>query len=81
MGVELGAGNASALVRAGTALLAAARAQYPVNHPYDPALSAISLVMLHGPATHRGVSGLVLSTPAWSFPKRRGARRRRLQPR
>ncbi len=56
MGVELGAGNAPALVRAGAALLAAARAQVTVRHPTDPSLSRVSLVMLHGPATEPGGS-------------------------
>jgi proline racemase len=56
MGVELGAANAPAIVRAGAALLASARAQVAVKHPVDPALSQISLVMLHGPAIEPGVS-------------------------
>jgi proline racemase len=56
MGVELGAANAPALVRAGAALLASARSQVPVKHPYDDALNLISLVMLHGPSTKEGVS-------------------------
>lgn len=56
MGVELGPSNAPAVVRAGAALLAAARAQVRVEHPTDPALSTISLVMLHVPATDEGVS-------------------------
>jgi proline racemase len=57
MGVELGAENAPAIVRAGAALLASAREQVAVTHPEDPSLSHISLVMLHGPATTPGVSG------------------------
>lgn len=56
LGVELGAANAGAIVRAGAALLASAREQVPVTHPVDPALSQISLVMLHGPANEPGVS-------------------------
>ncbi len=56
MGVKLGADNAPAIVRAGTALLAAAREQVPVHHPHDPNLNLISLVMLHGPADEPGVS-------------------------
>lgn len=56
MGVQLGTGDAPGLVRAGAALLAAAREQVKVEHPTDPALSSISLVMLHGPATDAGVS-------------------------
>lgn len=56
LGVELGAANAAAIVRAGAALLASARAQVPVAHPDDPALGLISLAMLHEPATHNGVS-------------------------
>jgi proline racemase len=56
MGLELGPANAPALVRAGAALLAAARAQVPVRHPTDPNLSRIALVMLHGPAAAPGVS-------------------------
>jgi proline racemase len=56
MGVGLGAENAPHIVRAGAALLAAARAQVSVTHPTDPNLSRISLVMLHGPATTPGVS-------------------------
>jgi proline racemase len=56
MGVELGAANAPRIVRAGAALLAAARAQVAVEHPTDPRLGRISLVMLHGPATTAGVS-------------------------
>jgi proline racemase len=55
--VELGAANAPALVRAGAALLASARQQVTVKHPYDNNLSHISLVMLHGPSTEPGVSG------------------------
>lgn len=57
MGVELGTSDAPAVVRAGAALLAAAREQVTVTHPTDPRLSWISLVMLHGPATDPGVSG------------------------
>lgn len=56
MGVELGAENAPAIVRAGAALLAAARAQVPVGHPQDPNINQISLAMLHGPASEPGVS-------------------------
>jgi proline racemase len=56
MGVKLGAENASAIVRAGAALLAAARAQVAVRHPDDPSLDQISLAMLHGPADEPGVS-------------------------
>ncbi|MFI6674946.1 proline racemase family protein [Kribbella sp. NPDC050470] len=57
LGVELGAANAPALVRAGAALLASARQQVAVKHPHDDNLSHISLAMLHGPATDPGVSG------------------------
>lgn len=57
MGVELGPTNATAIVRAGTALLAAAREQVKVEHPTDPRLSQITLVMLHGPSARPGVSG------------------------
>ncbi len=56
MGVSLGAENALRIVRAGAALLAAARAQVTVVHPTDANLSRISLVMLHGPAGSAGVS-------------------------
>ncbi|MFI6576199.1 proline racemase family protein [Nocardiopsis sp. NPDC050513] len=56
LGVELGARNAPAIVRAGMALLAAAREQVPVRHPDDPNLDQISLVMLHGPTDRPGVS-------------------------
>lgn len=56
MGIELGSQHAPRIVRAGAALLAAARAQVTVKHPIDPDLSHISLVMLHGPATEPGVS-------------------------
>jgi proline racemase len=56
LGVELGAANAPRIVRAGAALLAAAREQLTVKHPTDLDLSHISLVMLHGPATDPGVS-------------------------
>ncbi|MFD1544883.1 proline racemase family protein [Nonomuraea guangzhouensis] len=56
MGVELGADNAPAIVRAGAALLAAARAQIPVRHPDDANIDQISLAMLHGPADEPGVS-------------------------
>jgi proline racemase len=57
MGLALGAEHAPALVRAGAALLASARAQFKVSHPTDSALSDISLVMLHGPGIREGVSG------------------------
>jgi proline racemase len=57
MGVELGAANAPALVRAGAALLASARSQVTVKHPYDDSLSMITLAMLHGPSTQPGISG------------------------
>lgn len=56
MGVELGPENAPALVRAGAALLASARSQVTVKHPFDDTLNLISLVMLHGPSTQKGVS-------------------------
>jgi proline racemase len=56
MGVELGAANAPAIVRAGAALLAAARDQVVVEHPTDPELNQIALVMLHGPSHEVGVS-------------------------
>jgi proline racemase len=65
MGVELGAANAPEIVRAGAALLAAARAQVKIEHPTDPNLSQISLVMLHGPATQprfSGRNGVVMPT-------------------
>lgn len=56
MGVKLGAENAPAIVRAGAALLAAARAQVEVSHPDDPNLNEITLTMLTGPADDPGVS-------------------------
>lgn len=56
MGVELDADNAPAIVRAGAALLAAARQQVTVRHPHDANLNLISLVMLHGPADEPGIS-------------------------
>jgi proline racemase len=56
VGVELDARDAPAIVRAGAALLAAARAQVKVEHPTDPDLSHIALVMLHAPATQPGIS-------------------------
>lgn len=56
MGVKLGAENAPAIVRAGAALLAAARQQIAVHHPHDANLNLISLVMLHGPADEPGIS-------------------------
>jgi proline racemase len=56
LGVELGPEHAPGIVRAGAALLASARAQVTVEHPTDPELSHISLVMLHGPATEPGIS-------------------------
>lgn len=57
LGVELGAANAQDVVRAGAALLAAAREQVTVKHPDDDTLSVISLVMLHAPSTQDGISG------------------------
>jgi proline racemase len=57
MGVELGSEHAPAIVRAGTALLSAAREQVPVAHPEKPEVNEISLVMLHGPADSPGISG------------------------
>jgi proline racemase len=56
MKVELVAANAPAIVRAGAALLASARAQVAVAHPDDPRLNQISLVMLHGPSGEPGVT-------------------------
>lgn len=56
MGVELGAENAPAIIRAGAALLASARQQVTVSHPTGPNLSQVSLVMLHGPSMTPGVS-------------------------
>lgn len=56
MGIELDCDRAPGIVRAGAALLAAARAQVPVVHPADETLSEISLAMLHGPSTTDGVS-------------------------
>ena len=56
MGVALDTANAPSIVRAGAALLAAARAQVPVKHPTEPTLNEISLVMLHGPASAPGIS-------------------------
>jgi proline racemase len=56
MGVTLGAESATQTVRAGAALLAAARDQESVKHPVDDNLSRISLAMLHGPATDEGVT-------------------------
>lgn len=50
MGVDLGATNAPAIVRAGIALLANAREQIEVKHPTDPSLNMIDLLMLHGHA-------------------------------
>jgi proline racemase len=56
-GIELGATNAQALVRAGMGLLASAREQISVCHPTNPAFNQIALVMLHGPAHQSGVDG------------------------
>jgi len=56
LGVDLNGERAAEVVRAGAALLAAARAQVTVGHPTDPNLSRIRLVMLHGPSTTSGVS-------------------------
>lgn len=67
MRVELGTADAPGVVRAGAALLAAAREQVKVDHPTDPTLSWISLVMLHGPSTDLHVSArnsVVLPTGA-----------------
>jgi proline racemase len=57
LGVELGPENARAIVRAGAALLAAAREQVTVRHPEKQELSSITLVMLHGAGTTPDVSG------------------------
>lgn len=57
MGVELGAANAPAIVRAAMGLLASARAQVSVRHPLEPAIDEIALVMLHGPAVSPGTDG------------------------
>ena len=57
LGVALGPEHAPAIVRAGTALLAAAREQVPVVHPEQPEFDQITLVMLHGPADSPGISG------------------------
>lgn len=57
MGVALGPENAPAIVRAGMALLAAAREQIPVTHPVDATLSQLTLVMLHGPGNKPGIDG------------------------
>lgn len=56
VGIELQPANAPAIVRAGMALLAAARSQVTVSHPTDANLSQIALVMLHGPADTAGIS-------------------------
>ena len=57
MGVALGPEHAPAIVRAGTALLAAAREQVPVAHPEQPDVTEIALAMLHGPADSPDISG------------------------
>lgn len=56
LGVALGPEHAPAIVRAGAALLAAAREQVPVAHPESPDVDEIALVMLHGPADSPGIS-------------------------
>ena len=57
MGVELGVGNERAIVRAAMGLLASAREQVPVQHPTEPGIDQVALVMLHGPGTRPGVDG------------------------
>lgn len=57
LGVELGAVNAAAIVRAGMGLLASARDQVPVQHPQNPRINEIALVMLHGPSSEAGIDG------------------------
>jgi proline racemase len=56
MNVPLGPEHAPAVVRAGAAVLAAAREQGPVVHPEEPGMNEISLVMLRGPADSLGIS-------------------------
>ena len=51
MGVELGVGNERSIVRAGMGLLASAREQVRVQHPEEPSINLVSLVMLTGPVT------------------------------
>jgi len=57
LGVELGAGHEQEIVRAAIGLLASAREQIAVEHPLEPSLDEIALVMLHGPGTRPGVDG------------------------
>lgn len=57
LGVELGAHHAPAIMRAAMGLLASARAQVEVQHPLEPSIDQIALVMLHGPANRPGIAG------------------------
>lgn len=57
IGIQLGANNGPAIAHAAMGLLAAAREQVAVQHPLQPELDQIGLVMLHGPAVTPGTSG------------------------
>jgi len=57
LGVELGAANAPAIIRAGLGLLASAREQVTVQHPQYSQIDQIGLVMLHGASSEAGIDG------------------------
>lgn len=57
LGVELDAGAAKAITRAGAVLRAAAQHGFPVEHPTNPDINQVCLTMLHGPSPTPGTSG------------------------
>lgn len=57
LGIDLTPQNAPALTRAGALIRAAAREQIPVQHPDNPDIRTIDLVMIHGSSDLPGPSG------------------------
>lgn len=49
LGLKLEPGNAREIARAGAVLRTVAEQQFPVQHPEQPEINTIGLVMLHGP--------------------------------
>jgi proline racemase len=56
LGIELDAGSARDLTRAGAVLRTVAQQSFPVRHPLNPEIDGVSLVMITGPSPTPGVS-------------------------
>ncbi len=57
LGVGLNAGDTQALLSVGARLKLAVNRQYPVEHPLNPEIDSVNLVMITGPSPAPGIDG------------------------